>query len=367
MMSTVPTMSENPVLYDMPVSNNGARCRVIIYKKGIEDQVSIKSPMDVGGLRSPEFLALNPQGKMPLLVAGKMALPESDTICRYLLDRFGDSSPSFIPSTLEARTKSDLICRLHDMYLTTIQGVLYKATPPFGIYGSRLDALKELRKQLLILNDVADADGPYLAGKDISLADATVFPTLVFVAHMLPIYASSEGEEGAFDIKVVLGDKVAKWYLNMQQHDAVFKKVHQEIQTALNGWSDKGRWTTILHAGNKDTAPSTIFDKILAKEIPSDIVYEDDKVTVFKDINPQAPTHLLLIPKRREGLTQLRHASPDHASILGHMLTTVAKVASEHNLGDYRVVVNDGPKAGQEVFHLHMHVLAGRDMTWPPG
>jgi len=100
------------------VSNNGARCRIIIYKKGIEDQVSIVSPMDIGGLKSPEYLKLNPQGKMPLLVADEITLPESDTICRYLLDRFSENSPSFVPSTAVARARSDLLCRLHDMYLS---------------------------------------------------------------------------------------------------------------------------------------------------------------------------------------------------------------------------------------------------------
>jgi len=361
------TMAETggkPVLYDMPVSNNGARCRVIIYKKLIEDQVTIASPMDIGGLKSPEYLALNPQGKMPLLVTDEITLPESDTICRYLLDRFSGSSPSFVPSTVAARARSDLLCRLHDMYVTTIQGALYKATPPFGIFGSRLEALAELRKQLIVLNNAADETGPYLAGEELSLADATVFPTMVFVAHMLPLF-SADG--AALDIKGVMGERLGQWYLDMQANDAVFKRVHQEIQSALDGWSSNGRWNTILHAGLRDTDASTIFDKIVAKEIPSTVVFEDDKVLMFKDINPQAPTHLLVIPKQRQGLTQLRKAQPDHASLLGHMLTCIAKVAKEQELGDYRVVVNDGANAGQEVFHLHMHVLAGRAMTWPPG
>jgi glutathione S-transferase len=109
-------MGGKPVLYDVPVSNNGARCRIIIYKKGIEDQISIKSPQDIGGLKSAEYLKLNPQGKMPLLVADDIVLPESDTISRYLLDRFSNSAPSFVPTTLAARARSDLLCRLHDMY-----------------------------------------------------------------------------------------------------------------------------------------------------------------------------------------------------------------------------------------------------------
>ena len=307
-----------------------------------------------------EYLALNPQGKMPLLVADEITLPESDTISRYLLDRFSDVGPSFMPSSASARARSDLLCRLHDMYITSIQGCLYKATPPFGIFGSRLDAIAELKRQLRVLNDAADAEGPFLAGAELSLADATVFPTLVFVTHMLPLYED-------IDLAGVLGPRVNTWYMHMQTADAEFKRVHQEIKSALVGWSDKGRWNKILHAGAKDSADPTIFDKIVAKEIPSTVVFEDDKVLVFKDINPVAPTHLLVIPKNREGLTHLHKAEADHASLLGHMMTIVAKVAREQDLGDYRLVVNDGPNAGQEVFHLHLHVLAGRAMTWPPG
>ena len=167
-----------------------------------------------------------------------------------------------------------------------------------------------------MLNDFACAEGPYIAGSELSLADATIFPTLVFVIHMLPLF------DAAFSKEAVLGDRVARWYDDLQKKDEVFARVHEEIKSALNKWTDNGRWDAILHAGAKDTADPTIFDKIVAKEIPSTIVFEDEKVLVFKDINPQAPTHLLVIPKKREGLTQLRKASSDHAALLGHMMTT---------------------------------------------
>ncbi|KAJ1491111.1 hypothetical protein T484DRAFT_1613236 [Baffinella frigidus] len=92
-----------PTLYDMPVSNNGARCRIIIYKKGLTEQdITILHPSTLGGLKSPEYLALNPQGKMPLLTTEHGAILESDTIARYLLDRFSDRAPSFAPATLQA-------------------------------------------------------------------------------------------------------------------------------------------------------------------------------------------------------------------------------------------------------------------------
>lgn len=97
-------------LYDVPVSNNGARCRIIIYKKSIEEEVKIESPGKLGGLKDPEYLKLNPQGKMPLLVVDDppLAIPESDTICRYLLSAYS-SGPSFQPDN----ASSNLVARLH--------------------------------------------------------------------------------------------------------------------------------------------------------------------------------------------------------------------------------------------------------------
>ena len=91
-----------------------------------------------------------------------------------------------MPGTVEGRLKSDLLCRLHDMYITTIQGCLYKPAPPFGVHSSRHAALQDLKRQLRILDAQVDDAGPFIAGPELSLADATVFPTLVFVLHMLP-------------------------------------------------------------------------------------------------------------------------------------------------------------------------------------
>ena len=114
------------------------------------------------------------------------------------------------------------------------------------------------------------------------------------------------------------------------------------------------------------TAEVTIFDKIVKGEIPSTKVYEDDLVLAFKDINPAAPVHVLLIPKHRDGLDRLSHAEDRHKALLGHMMVTVPKVAKASGLGDYRLVINDGARAGQTVFHLHMHILGGGQFTWPP-
>ncbi|GKV46095.1 hypothetical protein SLEP1_g53108 [Rubroshorea leprosula] len=118
-------------------------------------------------------------------------------------------------------------------------------------------------------------------------------------------------------------------------------------------------------------APSnspTIFDKIIKKEIPANVVYEDDKVLAFRNIAPQAPTHILIIPKVRDGLTGLSKAEERHFEILGHLRYTAKLVAKQEELEDgFRVVINDGPQGCQSVYHIHVHLLGGRQMNWPPG
>ncbi|KAK8651144.1 hypothetical protein V6N13_140757 [Hibiscus sabdariffa] len=118
-------------------------------------------------------------------------------------------------------------------------------------------------------------------------------------------------------------------------------------------------------------APSdspTIFDKIINKEIPATVVYEDDKVLAFRDIAPQAPTHILIIPKKRDGLTGLSKAEERHTEILGHLLYTAKLVAKQEGLEDgFRIVINDGPQGCQSVYHIHVHLIGGRQMNWPPG
>lgn len=112
--------------------------------------------------------------------------------------------------------------------------------------------------------------------------------------------------------------------------------------------------------------PETIFDKIISREIPADIVYEDDRALAFKDINPQAPVHVLVIPKER--IVNVAEAEEAQAGILGHLLLVARKVAEDAGIEDaFRVVTNSGEGAGQSVFHLHLHVLGGRPLAWPPG
>ncbi|XP_066376971.1 14 kDa zinc-binding protein-like isoform X3 [Miscanthus floridulus] len=121
-------------------------------------------------------------------------------------------------------------------------------------------------------------------------------------------------------------------------------------------------------AATTDTGGPTIFDKIIAKGIPSSIVYEDENVLAFRDINPQAPVHVLVIPKVRDGLTGLNKAEPRHTEILGQLLYAAKVVAEKEGVANgYRVVINNGAEGCQSVYHLHLHVLGGRQMKWPPG
>ncbi len=112
---------------------------------------------------------------------------------------------------------------------------------------------------------------------------------------------------------------------------------------------------------------STIFKKIIDKEIPADIVYEDDLCLAFRDIDPKAPVHILIIPKKE--IPSMAEVSQDDQGLLGHLLVIASKVAKELGISDsgYRLVTNTNNEGGQEVHHLHIHLLGGRQMTWPPG
>jgi histidine triad (HIT) family protein len=113
--------------------------------------------------------------------------------------------------------------------------------------------------------------------------------------------------------------------------------------------------------------PDTIFGKIIRREIPADIVYEDDAVLAFRDVTPQAPVHILIVPKRP--LENLLDAAPTDTLLLGQLMQAAVHVARTLGLDEsgFRVVVNVGPDAGQSVSHLHLHLLGGRPLTWPPG
>jgi histidine triad (HIT) family protein len=110
-----------------------------------------------------------------------------------------------------------------------------------------------------------------------------------------------------------------------------------------------------------------IFRKIIAKEIPAKIVYEDDRALAFRDIGPKAPVHILVIPKKE--IARISEATDGDEPLLGHLLTVAAEVARREGVdaSGYRLVINKGPHAGESVPHLHVHLLGGRPLAWPPG
>lgn len=111
---------------------------------------------------------------------------------------------------------------------------------------------------------------------------------------------------------------------------------------------------------------ATIFSKIIRREIPADIVYEDDKCLAFRDVSPQAPVHILVIPKKE--ISSVDAISDEDADLIGHLWLTIRQIARDQELtGGYRVVANCGRDGGQSVDHLHYHLLGGRTLSWPPG
>lgn len=114
------------------------------------------------------------------------------------------------------------------------------------------------------------------------------------------------------------------------------------------------------------STPKTLFQKIIDRELPASFVYEDDHCVAIKDINPGAPLHLLVIP--RKPLPRLCDATAEDQALLGHLLLVGKRLAADHGHGEaFRIAINNGAEAGQSVFHLHLHVLAGRPFKWPPG
>jgi len=110
-----------------------------------------------------------------------------------------------------------------------------------------------------------------------------------------------------------------------------------------------------------------LFEKLIAREIPATIVYEDDLVIAFRDVKPQAPTHVLIVPKKV--IPRIGEAKPEDHKLLGHLLLKAAEVAKQVGLAEsgFRLVINNGPDGGETIPHLHCHIMGGRHMGWPPG
>lgn len=122
-----------------------------------------------------------------------------------------------------------------------------------------------------------------------------------------------------------------------------------------------------VNKNDDDDDPPTVFDKILSGEWDSVKVYEDDEALAFRDVNPCAPVHCLVIPKHRNGLTGISKATVNQKAILGHLLFVAATVGNKECPTGYRIVINEGKDGAQSVNHLHLHVMGGRQMEWPPG
>jgi len=112
---------------------------------------------------------------------------------------------------------------------------------------------------------------------------------------------------------------------------------------------------------------ATLFEKIIAGEIPTQIVYQDDQCVAFRDIDPKAPIHILIVPRR--AIPRMAAAAPEDEALIGHLLVTAAQIARQEGIADtgFRLVINNGPDGGETVPHLHVHLLGGREMGWPPG
>eukprot|EP00566_Odontella_aurita_P029433 CAMPEP_0113529770 /NCGR_PEP_ID=MMETSP0015_2-20120614/2573_1 /TAXON_ID=2838 /ORGANISM="Odontella" /LENGTH=145 /DNA_ID=CAMNT_0000428427 /DNA_START=251 /DNA_END=688 /DNA_ORIENTATION=+ /assembly_acc=CAM_ASM_000160 len=140
---------------------------------------------------------------------------------------------------------------------------------------------------------------------------------------------------------------------------------HDEIKAAEKAAA--ARPSSTGGGGSDGAGPPTIFDKIIAGDIPANKVHDDDLALAFRDVNPQAPTHILVIPKNRDGLVGLSNAREDQKSLLGHLVYVAGEIGKKECPEGFRLVINDGKHGGQSVYHLHVHVMGGRQMQWPPG
>ncbi len=216
------------------MSNFGARPRLVVAWKGLEASVSVVAPSELGGLKSPQYLALNPQGKMPLLVLPDgTALPESEVIVGYLLDKFSSVGPSLVPATAEGRARAALLTRLHDTYLGPLQGAMYKEMPA----EQRAKDIAELARQLDVLEAAMDAAGPYAAGPALSGADAALFPTFVFYTRMLPAVF---GWASVFTGR----PRLARWWAALCAEPRA-AAVRADMLEGLAKWEEADRWNKV--------------------------------------------------------------------------------------------------------------------------
>ncbi|XP_053313964.1 adenosine 5'-monophosphoramidase HINT2 [Spea bombifrons] len=148
----------------------------------------------------------------------------------------------------------------------------------------------------------------------------------------------------------------------------VFSQLLNHQQRPFCEGSDEVRRAqeAVARKGTKSSSTPTIFSRIIEKSLPADIIYEDDKCLAFRDVAPQAPVHFLVIPKTP--IPRISQVTAGDTELLGHLMLIASRMAQQEGLTDgYRIVINDGRQGAQSVYHLHLHVIGGRQMEWPPG
>lgn len=238
-----------PILITVPVGNNPARCRFVMYHKGLEELIDMRLPNDYGGLRSETYARINPLGKIPaLILPWGETLFESKVITSYLLDRYSDVGPSMIAPTPELRALSALINQIHDIYIasanstdpacTATQGCMYRPVDMIDA-PSRAAKVAELWKQLGVLDSLIR--GPFAVGEEVTEADAALYPTLgCFIPFMMPRVF---GWSNPMDSDAL--PTLRSWLAAVEELPAA-QRVKQEMAAALQVWEDSGRFPPII-------------------------------------------------------------------------------------------------------------------------
>ncbi|KAK9825038.1 hypothetical protein WJX74_002766 [Apatococcus lobatus] len=223
---------DKPTVIDLPVSNNGARVRWIIYKKGLEQQYAIVSPKEIGGFKSDIHMALHPLGKVPCLgTPDGLCLAESEVLVQYIADKHKGVGPSLEASTPEKRALAHQAVRFQDLYILNIFASMYRKmdkeprAEQIGQINTQLDNLEKL------------VVGPYVVGDELTTADGSLLPNLCWMNYILP---QLFGWENVFKNR----PKLAACWQTIQQDEAA-SKVIAELHEALDNWKNNGRWKDV--------------------------------------------------------------------------------------------------------------------------
>lgn len=229
--------SSSITLYGAPVSNYTARCRYIVYRKQLTDQISLRSPLELGGIKSEEYLKLNPFGKIPVaIVHGEQAdttIFESSVICEYIAEKFDNVAPSFIPDTVEGRACARTIASILDVYIGQLHPYMYKK----DVIGDRAEGAAKMKAGFDALEHVLDPKGPYATGSTLSIADCCLWGNFAFYDYMLPTFFGWSATDGR--------PKLTAWRNAMATESQAARNVYNEVFGALSKWWDDGRWTKL--------------------------------------------------------------------------------------------------------------------------